>query len=47
MQPALGLGIMASRTPKPSVVRAINFSVHAVFGVGLYLGAVGWLSLTA
>jgi len=39
-QPALGLGFMASRTPKPFAVRAINVSVHAVFGAGLYVGAV-------
>jgi hypothetical protein len=41
MQPALGLGFMASRTPNPAAVRAI-MSVHAVFGLGLYLGAVAW-----
>jgi|HubBroStandDraft_2_1064218.scaffolds.fasta_scaffold477325_1 hypothetical protein len=34
MQPALGLGFMAARMPHP--VRAINVSVHAVFGLGLY-----------
>jgi len=43
MQPALGLGFMAARTPNPAAVRAINVSVHAVFGLGLYLGAVAWL----
>ena len=42
MQPALGLGFMAARTPNPAAVRAINVSVHAVFGLGLYLaGAIG------
>jgi hypothetical protein len=40
MQPALGLGFMAARTPKPTAVRTINISVHAVFGCGLYLGAI-------
>lgn len=40
MQPALGLGFMASRTPKPAIVRAVNVSTHAVFGVGLWLGAI-------
>ena len=40
MQPALGLGFMAARTPKPLAFRAINVSGHAVFGIGLYLGAV-------
>ncbi len=46
MQPALGLGFMATRTPRPALVRAINVSVHAVFGLGLYLGAVLWLAAT-
>ena len=40
MQLALGLGFMAARTPKPLAFRAINVSGHAVFGIGLYLGAV-------
>ncbi len=40
MQPALGIGFMAARTPNPAAVRLINGSVHAVFGLGLYLGAV-------
>jgi len=39
MQPALGFGFMAARTPKPAAVRAVNVSVHAIFGIGLYLGA--------
>lgn len=47
MQPALGLGFMAARTPKPAAVRAINISVHAIFGLGLYLGAVTWLAPAA
>ena len=42
MQPALGMGVMASRTPKPAAVRAVNFSVHTVFGLGLYLGVLVW-----
>jgi len=42
MQPALGLGFMAARTAKPAAVRAINVSVHAIFGLGLYLGAIAW-----
>jgi hypothetical protein len=40
MQPALGLGFIAARAPNPRAVRAINVSVHAAFGLGLYLGAV-------
>jgi hypothetical protein len=33
MQPALGIGFMAARTPNPAAVRLINVSVHAVFGL--------------
>lgn len=40
MQPAMGAGVFASRTPRPSIVRLTNLSMHAVFGVSLYLG---WL----
>jgi Protein of unknown function (DUF2938) len=40
MQPALGLGFLAARTPHPSVARIISISGHAAFGVGLYLGAI-------
>ncbi|SRR6266446_2761406 len=40
MQPALGIGFMAAHTPNPAAVRLINVSVHAVFGFGLYLGAI-------
>ena len=46
MQPALGLGFMASRTPNPTVVRATNISVHVVFGMGLYLGVMIWRTLS-
>jgi hypothetical protein len=42
MQPALGLGFMASRTPNPTTVRVGNVFAHAVFGLGLYLGTVVW-----
>lgn len=47
MQPALGLGFMASRAPRPAAIRAINVSVHAAFGVGLYLGAIAWQAAVA
>jgi hypothetical protein len=40
MQPALGLGFFAARTPHPTLTRIINVSGHAAFGVGLYLGAI-------
>ncbi len=36
MQPAMGLGIAASRTPHPMQARAKSLATHTVFGVGLY-----------
>jgi hypothetical protein len=47
MQPALGLGFFAARAANPAAVRAINVSVHAAFGLGLYLGAIAWLNVSA
>jgi len=40
MQPALGLGFFAAKTPQPNVTRIISISGHAAFGVGLYLGSI-------
>jgi DUF2938 family protein len=40
MQPSLGLGIAASRTPKPAQARLKSLATHTVFGVGLYLSAL-------
>jgi hypothetical protein len=40
MQPALGLGIAASKTPTPSQARLKSLVTHTVFGVGLYLCAL-------
>jgi hypothetical protein len=39
MQPAFGLGIAASRTPKPNVARLRSLTTHLVFGTGLYIAA--------
>jgi len=36
MQPALGLGVAASRTPNPTQARVKSLVTHTVFGVGLY-----------
>ena len=41
MQPSLGLGVAASRTPKPMQARVKSLVTHTVFGVGLYLSALG------
>ena len=36
MQPGMGAGIAASRTPRPNSARLQSLVTHAVFGVGLY-----------
>jgi hypothetical protein len=41
MQPAMGAGIAASRTPRPAAARLHSLVTHAIFGLGLY--AAGWL----
>ncbi len=41
MQPALGLGVAASKAPSPNQARVKSLATHTVFGVGLYL----WASL--
>lgn len=41
MQPAFGFGIAASKTPKPTQARLKSLGTHTVFGVGLYLCALG------
>lgn len=38
MQPAMGLGFAASRTPSPRAARVQSLITHAVFGFGLYVG---------
>jgi hypothetical protein len=40
MQPAMGSGFAASRTPAPLANSARSVANHTVFGVGLYLAAV-------
>jgi len=41
MQPGMGAGIAASRTPRPAAARLQSLITHAVFGLGLYV--TGWL----
>lgn len=36
MQPGMGAGIAASRTPRPNAARLRSLITHAVFGLGLY-----------
>jgi hypothetical protein len=40
LQPSLGLGIAASRTPNPLQARLKSFATHTIFGLGLYVCAV-------
>lgn len=40
MQPGMGAGIAASRTPRPGPARLQSLITHAVFGFGLYVA--GW-----
>jgi len=42
MQPGMGAGIAASRTPHPGAARVQSLITHAVFGVGLYGAA--WIA---
>jgi uncharacterized membrane protein YagU involved in acid resistance len=41
LQPSLGLGVAAARTPKPTQARLKSVVTHTVFGVGLYVSALG------
>lgn len=45
LQPALGAGIAASRTPAPGLARRRSLLTHLVFGLGLYLSALGYAQL--
>jgi hypothetical protein len=40
MQPGMGAGVAASRTPNPRAARLRNLATHAVYGIGLFASAV-------
>ncbi|UYV38522.1 DUF2938 domain-containing protein [Rhodobacteraceae bacterium D3-12] len=44
-QPGLGMGIAASRLPNPWGARWRSVMTHAVFGLGLYHGALVWRAI--
>ncbi len=46
MQPGMGSGIAASKTPKPAITRLHSVIAHAVFGLGLYLSGLAVKLLT-
>jgi len=39
MQPALGAGLAASRTPNPAAARLQSLVTHFMFGAGMFLSA--------
>jgi hypothetical protein len=41
LQPSLGLGVAASKSPKPTQARLKSLVTHTVFGLGLYACALG------
>jgi len=42
MQPGMGAGVAASRTPRPAAARLQSLVTHTIFGLGLY--AAGWVA---
>ena len=47
MQPGMGAGIAASRTPRPAAARLQSVLMHAIFGLGLYAAGVATSFLRA
>lgn len=47
LQPALGLGVASSKTPRPVFNSVKSLVTHAVFGVGLFLAARATAPLVA
>jgi hypothetical protein len=47
MQPAMGNGFAASKTPNPAKARLRSLLTHSVFGLGLYVVAVAVAALFA
>jgi hypothetical protein len=45
LQPALGLGALSSRTPRPLFNSLKSVATHGVYGLGLYLTALATASL--
>jgi DUF2938 family protein len=42
MQPGMGAGVAASRTPRPAGARLHSLTTHGIFGLGLY--AAAWVT---
>ena len=45
LQPGMGLGIAASRTPRPNAARLRSVATHTAYGVGLFVSARLWCVL--
>lgn len=43
LQPCLGAGIIARKTPQPNVARLRSLVAHSSFGFGLWIAGLGWL----
>jgi hypothetical protein len=41
LQPGLGAGIAARRTPRPNIARLRSLTAHASFGIGLWVSGLG------
>lgn len=39
MQPALGLGVMGAKAPKPAIPRYTALTAHCLYGLALYAGS--------
>ncbi len=42
LQPGMGAGLAASKTPHPGAARLRSLLAHTAFGIGLYLAALLW-----
>lgn len=40
MMPGMGMGLAASRTPRPNVARLKSVASHSIFGLGMYATAL-------
>lgn len=43
LQPCLGAGIAARKTPQPNIARSRSLLAHSSFGLGLWIAGLGWL----
>ena len=46
LQPGMGAGVAASKTPRPNAARLRSVVTHTVYGFGLYLAGRLWASVT-